>query len=100
MKWTNWIHECFSTTQMSILVNGSHSKPFAMERDVRQGDSMSPFLSLIMVEGFKCLLDKVVELGLVDGVFIFGSFLALSLLQFNDDTLIFLSVDIENLEIL
>ena len=35
----------------SILVNGSPSQPFNTSRGIRQGDPISPFLFVIMVEG-------------------------------------------------
>jgi len=36
--------ECISTASMSILVNGGPIEEFKMERDLRQGDPLYPFL--------------------------------------------------------
>lgn len=70
-----------------------------MQREVRQGDSLSLSpLFLIVVEGLKCLLDKAVELGLIDGIFISDAIPNLSLLPFTDDTLIFMPADLEKLK--
>nr|XP_025628637.1 uncharacterized protein LOC112721825 [Arachis hypogaea] len=36
-RWRNWVKECLSTASMSVLVNGSPTRPFKMERGLRQG---------------------------------------------------------------
>lgn len=65
---------------------------------VRQGDFLSLFLFLLMVEGLKCLLDKAKEVGLINGIFISTTLLDLSFLQFVDDTLILIPTDFEKLQ--
>lgn len=37
-RWCGWILECVSSGSMSILINGSASKEFHMQRGLRQGD--------------------------------------------------------------
>ncbi|GJR65479.1 hypothetical protein Tco_0011544 [Tanacetum coccineum] len=52
----------------SILVNGSPTKEFAMERSIRQGDPLSPFLFLIVAESLNVAMQEAVRGGLFDGV--------------------------------
>jgi len=49
-KWRKWINACITTPSISILFNNSPCKPFKMGRGFRQGDPMSPFLFVLMVE--------------------------------------------------
>jgi hypothetical protein len=37
-KWRRLIYECLSTSQLSVLVNGSPTREFRVGRGIRQGD--------------------------------------------------------------
>ncbi|XP_058222977.1 uncharacterized protein LOC131332700 [Rhododendron vialii] len=52
-KWVSWIKACVTSATMSILINGSPSFEFKMERGLRQGDPLSPLLFNIVAEGYK-----------------------------------------------
>lgn len=92
--WTEWMHEC-STAHVSVLVNGSPTNSFPMERGDRQGDPLSPFLFLLAAEGLKCILDKASEVGLLHGIHLGNLGSDFSLLQFADDILIFVPDEVE-----
>jgi len=88
-RWRKWMSECVGTATTSILVNGSPTDEFPLERGLRQGDPLSSFLFLLDAEGFNMLMQSVVEAGLFNGYRLgHENALGLSHLQFTDDTLI------------
>ncbi|GAU23450.1 hypothetical protein TSUD_331480 [Trifolium subterraneum] len=65
--WRKLIKECVGTTTTSVLVNGSPTKEFPLERGLRQGDPLSPFLLLLAAEGLNVLMKTMVERNLFTG---------------------------------
>ncbi|XP_058746501.1 secreted RxLR effector protein 78-like [Vicia villosa] len=61
--WIKWMEILIFSSKMSVLVNGSPSKEFMVERGLRQGDPLSPFLFVLVAEGLKILVDKAVQNG-------------------------------------
>ena len=50
VKSLSWIKTCLKFTQSSVLVNGSLTKEFSLERRLRQGDPLAPFLFIPAME--------------------------------------------------
>ncbi|GAU20017.1 hypothetical protein TSUD_273520 [Trifolium subterraneum] len=65
--WRKWIKECVCTATASVLVNGSPTDTFPLERGLRQGDPLSPFLFLLAAEGLNVLMKALVENNLFTG---------------------------------
>jgi hypothetical protein len=83
---------CISTVQFSVLVNGSPEGFFGSSRGLRQGDSLSPLLFLLIMEVLSRLLQKTEEAGLIRGFqagMLGGNEVRISHLLFADDTIVF-----------
>ncbi|KAK2650615.1 hypothetical protein Ddye_018104 [Dipteronia dyeriana] len=72
LKWRHWIRCCISTPSLSVLINGSPTEEFLVERGLRQGDPLSPFLFNIVVQSLSCCLEKASVLNLIRGASLGG----------------------------
>ncbi|KAK2649769.1 hypothetical protein Ddye_017258 [Dipteronia dyeriana] len=68
VRWQQWIKSCITYPSLSVLVNGSPTDQFPMERGIRQGDSLSPFLFNLVMEILSAMLYKAKDLDLISGV--------------------------------
>ena len=66
-KWISWIQWCIGTVSFSILINGTPSGFFQSSRGLRQGDPLSPYLFVIVMEALSCLLKRAKEEGFLPG---------------------------------
>ncbi|XP_071699246.1 uncharacterized protein [Rutidosis leptorrhynchoides] len=68
VKWRSWIKACLSSARTSILVNGSPTSEFSITSGLRQGDPLSPFLFIIVMEGLHLTMKSAVSNNLIKGV--------------------------------
>ncbi|GAU13743.1 hypothetical protein TSUD_82520 [Trifolium subterraneum] len=66
-QWRKWMRACIFQSSMSVLINGSPSEDFRVGKGLRQGDPLSPFLFLIVAEGFMGLMRNAVDSNLFHG---------------------------------
>ncbi|XP_057755765.1 uncharacterized mitochondrial protein AtMg01250-like [Arachis stenosperma] len=71
------------------MVNGAPSKLFKMERGLRQGDPLSPFLFVPIVDVLNRMIGEVVRNRRISPLLVGRDNLELSHLQFADDTILF-----------
>ena len=88
-RWIAWIMECVSSASMSILLNGSPLRPFKMERGLRQGDPLSPYLFILVSEVLIHFLKKAHDMNMIEAVTIGKAKVSLKHLQFADDIIFF-----------
>ncbi|XP_058741725.1 uncharacterized protein LOC131614114 [Vicia villosa] len=86
-RWMKWMEALVFSSKISVLVNGSPTREFGVERGLRQGDPISPFLFVIVAEGLKCLINKAVDNGDYVGCHLNGKCFV-DVLQFADGTLL------------
>lgn len=86
---------------MSVLVNGSASKEFKLQKGLHQWDPISPFLFNVVVEGLNVLFERAREQNLIKGTRIGLNGVLITHLQFADDTIILCNkdrVEMENIK--
>ena len=102
-RWINWIRWCISTTNFSILINETSSDFFHSTRGLRQGDPLSPYLFLLVMEILNQLLFRAKNGGFIEGFKVRSSSGVgrdLLYLLFADDTLLFCKANSEQLRYL
>lgn len=65
-KWRKWIMGCISSASIAVLVNENSTHEFSMQRGLRQGDPLSPFLFTIIGEALAMTMKEAT----LKGVFI------------------------------
>ena len=91
----NWILGCISSTNFSLLINGSPSGFFASSRGVREGCPLSPILFILVIEGLGLLIKDAIAGGLIRGINISTSLTLTHLLFVNDVVLFGLGIVLE-----
>nr|GEY90244.1 RNA-directed DNA polymerase, eukaryota [Tanacetum cinerariifolium] len=83
-RWCGWIHSCLRSSKGSILVNGCPTKEFQFHKGLKQGDPLSLFLFILIMESLHLSFQNVVNACMFMGVSI-GSNLHLSHLFYAGD---------------
>ncbi|GJR23342.1 RNA-directed DNA polymerase, eukaryota, reverse transcriptase zinc-binding domain protein [Tanacetum coccineum] len=87
-KWRSWIRASFSSFRASGLANGSPTSEFSIKRGLRQGDPLSPFLCILVMEGLHNALSTAVSSGLIRGVKFGSPEVTIAHLFYADDVII------------
>lgn len=96
-KWRSWIKACLISGSSSVLVNGSPSLEFPLQRGLRQGDPIAPFLFTLVMEGLNSAIRKASEIRTYKGVKVGEDNILLTHLFFADDSMFFGEWSIENI---
>jgi hypothetical protein len=96
-KWVRWMKACIFCGNISILVNGSPTEEINVQRGLKQGDSLAPFLFLLVAEGFNGLMSYAVNRNLFEGFEVKRGGMVVFHLQYADDTLCIGTPTVENL---
>lgn len=96
-KWKLWIKECIFKGDLSLLVNGSPSEEVRIQKGLKQGDPLAPFLFLLVVEGLSGMMRNAADLGIFRGFKVGTEEVEVSILQYANDTLLVREASWENL---
>jgi len=77
-----------TSTSFSILLNGTPSRTFTPSRGLRQGDPLSPFLFILMMEGLGRVIKMANAEGKIQGIKLTTDGEANTHQQFVDDTML------------
>nr|GEZ82562.1 RNA-directed DNA polymerase, eukaryota [Tanacetum cinerariifolium] len=67
--WCKWIRRTFSSAKDSVLVNGSPTIEFPFYCGLKQGDPLSSYLFILIMESFNMSFTRVIDEGVFKGVF-------------------------------
>jgi hypothetical protein len=95
VKWCRWIKGMVTRGGVGIKVNDEVGHYFQTKRGLRQGDPMSPILFNIVADMVTILIKRAKEYGQINGIIPHLIDDGLSILQYADDTIIFLDHDLE-----
>ncbi|GJZ94122.1 RNA-directed DNA polymerase, eukaryota [Tanacetum coccineum] len=85
-KWCGWIQNCLWSSRGSVMVNGSPTEEFQFYKGLKQGDSLSPFLFILVMESLHISFQRVVDAGVFNGITLSSS-LHLSHMFYADDAI-------------
>jgi hypothetical protein len=94
-KWCEWIASFIQGGHVGIKVNDQIGNNFQTYKGLRQGDPLSPILFNIVADMLALLIKRAKEVGLLKGVIPHLVDDGLSILQYADDTIIFLEHDLQ-----
>ncbi|GJS20362.1 gypsy type transposase [Tanacetum coccineum] len=85
-KWCGWINGCLKSAKGSALVNGSPTPEFKFHKGLKQGDPLSPFLFILIMEILHLSFKRVMNAGLFASIPLDNS-LTISYLFYTDDAI-------------
>ncbi|GKD04387.1 putative RNA-directed DNA polymerase, eukaryota, reverse transcriptase zinc-binding domain protein [Tanacetum coccineum] len=88
LKWRKWISSCLNSAFASVLINGSPTKEFKVEKGLRQGDPLSHFLFILAIETLNVALLQARNNNIFHRVKVGKDNIYISHIQFLDDALI------------
>nr|GFB36977.1 RNA-directed DNA polymerase, eukaryota, reverse transcriptase zinc-binding domain protein [Tanacetum cinerariifolium] len=67
-KWCKWIQTCLRSSRGSIILNGIPTEEFQFYKGLKQGDPLSPFLFILVMESLHLSFQRVDEAVMFKGI--------------------------------
>nr|GEZ50723.1 RNA-directed DNA polymerase, eukaryota, reverse transcriptase zinc-binding domain protein [Tanacetum cinerariifolium] len=83
-KWCKWIQTCLRSSRGSIILNGSPTKEFKFYKCLKQGDPLSPFTFILVMESLHLSFQRVEEACMFKGIMLDNS-VSISYMFYADD---------------
>src|SRR6266508_6933585 len=94
-KWISWVKSFISGGSVAVNVNNDIGYFFQTKKGLRQGDPLSPLLFNIVADMLAILIQRAKEQGQIGGIVPHLIDGGLSILQYADDTILFMEHDLE-----
>jgi hypothetical protein len=94
--WCKWVEAFTQNGHVGIKINDQIRKNFVTKKELRQGDLLSPILFNIVIDMLTIIIKRAKLNGQIDMVVPHLVDNGLSILQYADDTLIFLDDNLDN----
>ncbi|KAK3211657.1 hypothetical protein Dsin_016363 [Dipteronia sinensis] len=82
---------------MSVLISGCPTDQLCMEKGLKQGDSLSPFIFNTLIKALNSVLLNATDLNLLKGVRLGLGEVNITHRQFTDDTIVFIEPSMQSL---
>jgi hypothetical protein len=94
--WCQWMENVVTKGSVCVQVNDDLGHFFQTGKGLRQGDPLSPILFNLVLDMLTVLIERAKSLGFLDGLVPHLVEDGLSILQYADDTILFIDDDLEN----
>ena len=94
-KWISWIESFIPRGIVASKANYDFKPFFRIKKGIRQGDSVSPILFKFFADMLATLINMLKAQGQVDGLIPHMIDRGLSILQYADDTVLFMNHDLQ-----
>jgi hypothetical protein len=98
--WCQWMERVVSKGSLCVQVNEGLGHFFQTKKGLRQGDPLSPIVFNLVVDMLVVLIERSKSMSLFDGLVPHLVEESLSILQYADDTILFLEDDLEKAKVL
>ncbi|GJU95114.1 RNA-directed DNA polymerase, eukaryota, reverse transcriptase zinc-binding domain protein, partial [Tanacetum coccineum] len=96
INWFTWVKATLASSRASMLLNRAPTEEFDIQRGLRKGDPLSPFLFVLAMEGFHVGISEACRANAFQGVSTGSSDIRISHLLYADDAILLCDWGVRN----